>query len=107
MIHELTLWAVKRKAQTEIPDILIANTEMTAAISYIYKDSGNPLNNNFETPESLFEEYQTKSKDIDFSSLSEMSQKLNEVLRTYHVLPMVNETIDDLHKIAEMAYNDI
>ncbi len=107
MIHELTLWAVKRKAHTDNPDILISNTEMTAAVAYIYKDAGIPLCDNFDTPEALYENYMNESKDIDFSVLSEMSQRLNKVLKIYHVLPMVNENLDDLHKIAKMAYNDI
>lgn len=105
MIHELTLWAVERKMKTVPPDILIANTEMTAAIGYVYKEVGINSRIEFNSPEELYNDYLNRKNNIDISEITEFCQNLIKVLDIYKVLPMVNETIEDLHIVFEMAYN--
>ena len=102
MIHGLVTWAVIRKTQTDPPDMLIGNTEMTACIAMVCKDAGEDVPD-FETPEELYEKFFNIIEEIDISGLSETSVKMIDMLKQYHVLPMKNETIEDLKKIVEIC----
>lgn len=102
MIHELVTWAVIRKTQTDPPDMLIGNTEMTACIAMVCKDAGEDVPD-FETPEELYEKFFNIIEEVDISGLSETSVKMIDMLKQYHVLPMKNETIEDLKKIVEIC----
>lgn len=103
MIHDLVKWAVVRKTQTNPPDTLIGNTEMTACIALVLKEAGMDMIE-FETPEQLYDEFLKISDDLDISVLSDTSVKMIEMLKIYHVRAMKNETIDELKKIAEICY---
>lgn len=102
MIHSLVPEAVIRKAKTVPPDTLIGNTEMAACIGLIYKDAKIDEIPQFQTPQELYDDFISHLGDIDKSIISETSSKMVEMVKQYHVLPMKNETIDDLKAILKI-----
>lgn len=102
MIHDLVAWAVIRKTKTNPPDSIIGNTEMTACIAMICKDAGEDVPE-FESPEELYKNFFELLDKIDTDKLSDISVIMIDMLKQYHVLPMKNETMDDLKKIIEIC----
>lgn len=101
MIHSLVPEAVIRKSQTVPPDTIIGNTEMAACIGLICKDAKINEIPDFQTPYELYDNFMAQLDSLDESLISETSIKMIDMLKQYHVLPMKNETIDDLKMILQ------
>lgn len=106
MIHSLVPAAVIRKTKTVPPDTIIGNTEMAACIGLIYKDAKMGIMPEFETPQELYDDFISNIENVDTGSLSETSVKMIDMLKQYHVLPLKNETIEDLNKILRITLLD-
>ena len=105
MIHALVPEAVIRKSQTVPPDTLIGNTEMAACIGLVYKDAKISKVPEFRTPAELYDDFMEHLKDLDESLISETSLKMIDMVKQYQVLPMKNETMDDLKIILNITIN--
>lgn len=106
MIHDIVLPAVLRKAKTEPLDTLIANTEMTACIGYIYNHCGINDVPEFDTPEELYDSFMNKIDSLNADTIDKTCQKMIDMLKEYHVLPMKNETLNDLKLIITNIMNN-
>lgn len=101
MIHDLTKQAVTYKLKHNC--ILIANTELAFAVGLGYRKCNITKLPDFETVEQLknqfLQEYEAAHPDTP-----QEDSVLLSLIRNYNICPLVNETMEDLHLLLKMGY---
>lgn len=104
MIHEIILPGVIKKSQANPHDKIIGNVELASCIGYILSDAVLDKIEDFNSPQELLDKYNEIIPQIDKSNITEESINMMEMIDEYKILPMVNEKIDDLHILIDLAY---
>lgn len=97
MNYNIIYDAVKKKAKTDPPNILIGNVEMAASIGIILHEMNEKLDfSSVKEPGDIKAQFENLVNKIGVEKLSEISSILLKQIEKYQVKVMVNETLEDL-----------
>lgn len=103
MVYSIIYDAVRKKAATVPPNVLIGNVEMAAGIGMILKEIGETLDyNEIHTPEELREVFLKLIDERGEDGISELMKNTLQEIRKYEVRPLVNEKMDNLYDLCQM-----
>lgn len=100
--------AVRKKAATIPPNILIGNVEMAAGIGMVMHEAGMEFDiSGITEPEMIKVRFEEYLKNMDLDNLSAECRIIVELIEHYQVKRMVNEKLGNLLDLCRMKQEDM